>query len=171
MARDCPFLKWDSSIGWMGGMRCIASQERVETGSAIYNNYCHNYESGYSRCPHFKGEPIRSDGCYLTSACVEAMGLADDCDELTALRAFRDGWLAKQSGGREMIDEYYRVAPAIVDAIHLSPNCDDILKELYDSMVVPCVRAIDAGNMEKTLEIYVRWVQKLKYDWLEEKKI
>ncbi|MBQ8507349.1 MAG: hypothetical protein IJ466_07980 [Clostridia bacterium] len=151
-------------------MRCAATRERVESGSALYNNYCHNYESGYSRCPHFKGEPTDNGGCYLTSACVEAMGLADDCNELTVLRGFRDSWLAKQPGGRETIDEYYRIAPPIVDAIHAAPNCAEVLRELYEAMIVPCVREIRAGKMESARELYAGWTRKLKKEWIEEAK-
>ena len=167
MARDCPFLKWDNSIGFLGGLRCIASQERVETGSALYNTYCHNYESGYSKCPHFKGDSgSSSGGCYLTSACVEAMGLADNCLELTTLRSFRDGWLAKQDGGKALIDEYYRIAPKIVDAIHAEPNSDEILRKLYGEMVVPCVEDIEAGDMGKARMRYENWTNRLKLHWL-----
>ena len=42
-------------------------------------------------------------GCYLTTACVAARGLPDTCIELQTLRAFRDGVLARQPGGREEI--------------------------------------------------------------------
>ena len=45
-------------------------------------------------------------GCFLTTAVCEYLGKADDCEELTTLRAYRDEWLAKQSGGVELIEEY-----------------------------------------------------------------
>lgn len=166
MSQDCPFLQWDSSIGLMGGMRCAATRDRVETGSALYSRYCHNYESGFSSCPHFKGEPVDSGGCYLTSACVEAMGLADDCCELCTLRDFRDNWLARQDGGRAQIEEYYQIAPLIVEAIHAVPNCADVLHELYEAMVVPCMREIQAGRLENAREMYTTWMLRLKKDWM-----
>src|SRR5690606_29479169 len=34
-------------------------------------------------------------GCFLTTATCQVVGLADDCWELTTLRHFRDGWLAR----------------------------------------------------------------------------
>lgn len=46
------------------------------------------------------------------------MGLPDDCHELTALRAFRDGYMSAIPGGADDIKEYYRCAPAIVAAIY-----------------------------------------------------
>lgn len=165
MARDCPFLKWDNNIGIMGGLCCIAMQERVETGSALYNSYCHNYESGFSRCPHFKAEPEKNN-CYLTSACVDAIGLADDCIELMTLRRFRDNWLVNQPGGREQIEEYYRIAPVIVDAIYNVANCDKVLRDLYNEMIVPCVIEIEAGRLNSARKLYEDWTLRLKKKWI-----
>lgn len=52
------------------------------------------------------------EGCFFTTACVEARGLPDDCEALETLRAFRDACLANRPDGREAIAEYYRMAPA-----------------------------------------------------------
>ena len=79
-----------------------------------------------------------SGGCYLTSACVEAKGLPDDCQELQTLRAFRDGYLAHQTGGQE----------EIVEAINLLPNADEVWTTVYAELVQPCVEMIHAGELE-----------------------
>lgn len=156
MARDCPFLYWDKNAGFMGGLKCRVTDERVETGSALYNSYCHDYESSYSRCPHFRkgNDAPSSSNCFLTSACTEAKGLPDDCTELTVLRRFRDEWLRKQSGGAEEIEEYYRIAPGILTAIHQEENCGEILDELYEELVVPCVRLIEREKYEAARMLY-----------------
>ena len=39
------------------------------------------------------------EGCFITTACCETLGLADDCFELRTLRRYRDEVLAKQPGG------------------------------------------------------------------------
>ena len=39
------------------------------------------------------------EGCFITSACCKALGLADDCFELRALRRYRDDVLAHEPGG------------------------------------------------------------------------
>lgn len=72
-----------------------------------YYKYCRNYD--YSDCPIYKGQD--SSGCFLTSACVEAKGLPDDCSELSVLRHFRDSYLAGIEEGKAEICEYYHVAP------------------------------------------------------------
>lgn len=161
MSRDCPFLYWDNSIGWMGSYACKATRERIQTGSAIYEHYCHNYESSYKQCPHFRPAPDDKN-CFLTSACAGAKHLPDDCRELTVLRAFRDGWLSDQPGGREEIKEYYRIAPGIVAAIHASPDRPAILEKLYDELVLPCVRLIEAGDNEAAHALYRKTVETLK---------
>ena len=102
---------------------------------------------------------------------MEAMGLADNCLELRTLRSFRDGWLVKQDGGKALIDEYYRIAPKIVDAIHAEPNSDEILRNLYSEMVVPCVEDIEAGNMGKARMRYENWTNSLKLHWLGEAEV
>lgn len=43
-----------------------------------------------------------------------AMGLPDDCYELTVLRGFRDNYLKNRENGAQDIADYYRNAPQIV---------------------------------------------------------
>ena len=40
------------------------------------------------------------EGCFITTACCEALGLDDDCFELRTLRRYRDQVLAKTAGRR-----------------------------------------------------------------------
>ena len=90
----------------------------------------------------------------MTSACVEARGLLDDCEELTILRDFRDNWLKQQPGGAEEIAEYYMTAPQIVAEINKQADAREIWNELYDALVVPCVKLIRCGKMERARERY-----------------
>lgn len=166
--RDCPFLYWDNTLGWLGGLRCRKTGDQIQTGSALYENYCHNWESSYKQCANFV--PAKeSGGCYLTSACVEAMGMADDCRELTVLRRFRDEWLAKQPEGKQEIDEYYKTAPAIVAKIHAQEDCGVLLKKLYEQLVLPCVRYIEGGKYESAYTLYKKVTRKLQKEYMEGK--
>ena len=70
----------------------------------------------------------KSSGCFLTTACVEYKGLADDCEELTKLRAFRDNYLKTTEEGKAVVEEYYRIAPQIVEKINASAK----KAEIYD---------------------------------------
>lgn len=161
MARDCPFLEWSSSSGFFGGYRCKVTKDSILTGSAIYENFCHNWESGYSRCPHMKGEENTSS-CFITSACIKAQGLPDDCHTLTVLRHFRDSWLAKQPNGEKEIESYYNIAPDIVRRINCSPNSQAKYQFLLDNFINPCVSLIEKQNYQAAFEKYKEMVQKLQ---------
>lgn len=100
-------------------------------------------------------------GCFLTSACTEAMGLADDCYELTVLRRFRDTYLQGRSGGGALIRKYYEVAPEIVRKIKQKSGCGAIWQEIYREMVQPCVLLIEKGRYEEALEHYKNKTERL----------
>lgn len=122
---------------------------------------------GQSSSPGLDGEKkINQDRriCFLTTAICEYHGKPDDCEELTTLRAYRDNWLAKQLGGKELIEEYYTIAPGIVRAMKGSPNYGKICEELLSCYIRPCLDLIAQDKNEECKEIYiqmVRYVQNL----------
>lgn len=141
---------------------CLKKQDYVN--SDCYYKYCRNYD--YSYCPIYKGES--SGGCYLTSACVEAKGLPDDCYELMTLRKFRDGWLREQKDGEADIAAYYSTAPAIVDAIKKRPDSMTVFDMIYAELVRPCVDWIEQGKLEEARRHYQAFTLKLKEQYLVE---
>lgn len=100
-------------------------------------------------------------GCFLTSACVKARGLPDDCEELTVLRQYRDGYLRSRPDGAEEIREYYHIAPQIVEAVNAKGNALEIWNRVYEEMVLPCVRMIQNGAMEDAFQLYKDYTIKL----------
>lgn len=127
-----------------------------------YYKYCRNYD--YDDCPIYKGND--TSGCYLTSACVEAKGLPDDCHELTVLRSFRDGYLRTTATGGADICEYYHTAPAIVEKIHALPNAKDIFDQIYLELVLPCVEMIESGKNEEAYATYKNYTRKLQAQYI-----
>ena len=93
-------------------------------------------------------------GCYLTTACVRARGLADDCAALETLRGFRDGYLARTADGRREIERYYAIAPEIVAAIEDRPDSPEIWEQLYAHLIEPCVEMIHRGENERAYRHY-----------------
>ena len=128
----------------------------------IYYKYCRNYD--YDDCPIYKGED--SSGCFLTSACVEARGLPDDCHELTVLRQFRETYLRAQPSGAEEIAEYYFVAPQIVSAIKKRADAHAIFGAIYEKLVAPCVAMIERGENEAAHQLYRQTVEELREMYL-----
>ena len=105
-------------------------------------------------------------GCYLTTACVEQRGLPDDCDELTTLRLFRDGYMKAQPGGKEDILEYYEKAPKIVEIISRQNNKNEVYDYIYNDVIVPCVKYIKNGENEAAYEKYRAMVKQLETEYL-----
>lgn len=162
--RYCPFLESSGNL-FGASYRCKKTEESIDSGSSLYDNYCANWESnsrgtGYSECPHMKGSSSGS-GCFLTSACIEAMGLPDDCDELTTLRQFRDGWLKNQPFGQEAIWQYYAIAPQIVNAVRTATDSKQVYRGIYDHMIMPCVQLIRAQKMNQAYETYRQYTAAL----------
>ncbi|HWS72754.1 MAG TPA: DUF4157 domain-containing protein, partial [Thermoanaerobaculia bacterium] len=99
--------------------------------------------------PPAAAAPARSF-CFLTTACVEARGLPDDCEELTVLRRFRDEYVRNAPGGEALIAHYYSVAPRIVAALDERPDRAAILDQIY-GMVRDCIAAIGRGEAQRAL--------------------
>lgn len=111
-----------------------------------------------------KGKP--TGGCFLTTACVEAMNLPDDCHELQVLRKFRDGFVSETQEGRELIKEYYEIAPRIVQSANAAGNGKEVFKGLY-SEIREVVSLIDNNQPDKAYLSYCEMTTRLKSKYLE----
>ena len=96
--------------------------------------------------------------CWITTAVCRSQGKPDDCDELNALRRYRDGWLSQTEQGRELIREYYRTAPRLTACMEVTGFDYDKLYKMY---ILPCMQDISAGRYESCRDKYVEMVTKL----------
>jgi hypothetical protein len=103
----------------------------------------------------------KKGGCFLTTACVEHRGLADNCRELERLREFRDTYVRFIDGGPSLLQEYYLQAPLILSKLRASESRDAELAMVYDSIKM-AVHFIDAGRTEEALQCYVKMYAALK---------
>ena len=102
-------------------------------------------------------------GCFLTEAVVGKRGMeADDGPTLTALRAFRDGYMQETAERRALVERYYVIAPRIVAAI---PGGHEDWAWIGERVDV-AVAAIDAGDRDMAFGIYVDMVRHLEWLWL-----
>jgi len=145
---SCPFYWWNNHYA------CRKSGKDVNEDT--YYKYCRNYD--YDDCPIYKGND--TSGCFLTSACVEAKGLPDDCYELTVLRKFRDEYMANLDCGKCEINHYYHVAPAIVEKI--KATAPEMFGKIYEELVAPCVKMIEEANMDGAHVLYRNYVLELE---------
>lgn len=122
-------------------------------------------------CDHFwEKDTVENSGytdgssgsfCFLTSACVKYYGKADDCEELTKLRNFRDNQLRKSFEGEKLIEEYYKIAPKIVERIEASDKKKEYYEFIYHQ-IKECLWLIDRGNYVQAVDVYRNMVMKLK---------
>lgn len=103
--------------------------------------------------------------CFVTTAVCEAEGKADDCAELTAFRAFRDGWLSQTEQGRGLIEEYYETAPAVVAAMRWGDDEAARCKALRRDWLTPCYEALLRGDNEGCKSVYTRMILSLKDEY------
>ena len=104
--------------------------------------------------------------CFLTTACVEARNLPDDCYELTTLRNFRDTYVQDLPEGKAIIGEYYDIAPRIIEKINSSKNSLSIYENLYDRLVQKSIELIELGRKKQAFENYRNIVRELKKNYL-----
>lgn len=117
------------------------------------------------RCSDLVGAKI--GGCYLTEACTTAMGLADDCVELTLLRQFRDNYLAHQPSGHQLINIYYQYAPKILLAIRQRDDEEEILRKLY-AIIHQCVGQIKSNKLEACFDTYCKMTYEIAHEFIPE---
>ena len=92
---------------------------------------------------------------------AERRGEPDDGPALTALRAFRDGYMMRTPERRALVAEYYEIAPKLVAAI----PADHAEWERIAGAVDAAVDAIAAGADDRAFGIYAALVGRLEADW------
>ncbi|EFM11069.1 stress protein [Paenibacillus curdlanolyticus YK9] len=107
-----------------------------------------------------------SSSCFITTAVCRSLGRADDGYELTAFRAFRDNWLSEQADGERLIQEYYSVAPIIVNHIDAEADRETIYSRIWNDYLEACLRAIENGSYQRCKDIYCGMVNDLKLRYL-----
>lgn len=167
---DCRYYSWNS-----GDNDCFKLQRRVK--SSVADQYCSSWN--YLDCPVFKSysndaydlrnefESFLNDysgGCFLTTACVEARHLPDNCEELETLRRFRDTWL--QENHPCDVPYYYAVAPRIVATINARKDSADVWNKLYNELVMPCLKMIQLGDNEGAYAHYKKTTLELERSYL-----
>lgn len=103
------------------------------------------------------------EGCFITTACCETLGLSDDCFELRTLRRYRDTVLAKRPGGAEEIAAYYTLAPLILARLPHDAR-EQRLRAVYARYILPAALAARFGLSVLAYRLYVRTLEELAGD-------
>lgn len=136
---------WANSGGWGNG-------DWIDSGWSNSSNGGSWVDSGWNNS---------GSGCYVTTACVEYMGLDDNCDELETLRYYRDILVEKDENFRNEVLDYYRKAPVIVQKIMQSSEKEECLEDLYKQLVQKCVSLLKEERFEEAKKHYMEVYRKL----------
>lgn len=99
-------------------------------------------------------------GCFISTAVCKYSGLADDCELLETLRAWRDDYLLSTPEGTAMVEHYYKVAPGYVAAIGAKDEATQmqIWRELF-RLIATAAHHIRVRDHAITLAYYMAAVE------------
>ncbi|MDE2183668.1 MAG: hypothetical protein KGJ78_11675 [Alphaproteobacteria bacterium] len=155
-----------SSLTKLGGPfpsqdACQAYLNQQGSDQGVYSGTFPGGNAVSKQCVYRGSTVSYAEGCFLTTACVEYAGLADNCDELMLMRALRDRYLARFQEGRLVIDQYYRVAPRIVERIRQAPDRQRILRGILGE-VRATAHAVSGRDFEIATARYAAMVSRLQ---------
>lgn len=104
--------------------------------------------------------------CYITTAVCESLGKGDDCRELNLLRSYRDEYMLSSKDGAKMVDEYYDIAPTIVNRINKCDNASEIYKNIFDTYLSPCISLIEDNRLEECKDLYEKMTRTLEVRYM-----
>ncbi|MDR1349211.1 MAG: hypothetical protein LBJ59_00245 [Zoogloeaceae bacterium] len=130
----------------------LASPQVAEWRKAMETIPCDNNKrlgapSGFSK-------DATEESCYLTTAAVGAVGLADDCWELETLRRFRDAYLQVSVAGQTLVRRYYRFAPRLVASISRRADARKVWLKTYFFGILPAALCARLGFNRLATAIY-----------------
>lgn len=97
--------------------------------------------------------------CFITTAVCKASGKSDNCWELQLLRKFRDDYLLQTPEGKLLVDIYYQVAPAIVEALDALPTASSAYAYLKGNFIDTALQRISVGDHKGATGIYTRMIE------------
>ncbi|MBU2104642.1 MAG: hypothetical protein KKF67_02625, partial [Nanoarchaeota archaeon] len=128
------------------------------------------YDKGYKWGAEHRGDSSSDNSsggsssiCYLTTACVDSMGLNDNCLELNVLRKFRDNVLLPSIS--QVVKEYYAMAPDIISAINDKDNSKEIWENVYKD-ITRAVSLVFRGDFNRAFNHYQQMTLGLKENYL-----
>ena len=104
---------------------------------------------------------FNSGCCFISTAIYANFGFDDDCSDLKLLRNYRDDYLLKTKEGQKIVDNYYLIAPIIVNQIEMFENKKEIYSDIYDQHLKNIVYLVNNNKLESASEKYEEMVKEL----------
>ena len=117
-------------------------------------------DTGYAPEHH-----VVDKGCFITTATCMSLNKGDDCEELMAMRRYRDMSTVKNPLIAELVREYYRIAPVIVKRIDARPEKAQIYQQLWDKYISKTYACIKREDYDNATKLYVSMVADLSEEY------
>lgn len=137
-----------------------AGIEKVKVAGWIAKNEEEKTEDTYYRTESTTSD-YSSSFCFITTATCTALGKGDQCEELQLIRWYRDSYLMLEEDGVELIKEYYRIAPMIIEKIDNKKESKAIYRRIFQEYICKCYKLISNRNYKKAKEKYIEMVMDL----------
>ncbi len=133
------------------------------TGWIQSNQVKQSYSSSrsYSSSSSVSSYSSSKSWCFLTTATCIALGKEDNCDEILNYKKYRDEHLRFDDNGRDLIVEYYRIAPGIVEKIDAEKNAKELYLQLYNQYIKVGYDYLQKSDLVNAKRIYIEMVQQL----------
>jgi hypothetical protein len=99
--------------------------------------------------------------CFISTAVFSNIGFDDDCSDLKILRYYRDNYLLNTINGRRMVEDYYSIAPIIVNQIDRLPNKNQIYSDIYSQYLKKIILLINQNEFDSASQKYKTMVDDL----------
>lgn len=102
--------------------------------------------------------------CFITTAMVEYFGLPDTGITMRTLRAFRDGYMSSTPEMKADVEEYYKIAPGLVEKL----NDPELISENKKHSIFSRIKgyidlAVDQITAEQNEAAYTTYKQMVEY--------
>ncbi len=113
----------------------LKSPYKFDSGAFLKKYASHGYLSGSIGSSETKEEEKKEESCcYVTSACLDDLGLSRDCDEMRAMKDLTKNHILKSFSGIRDYVRYGRRAPAVVEAIRSRTDSREVWQGVYGSL-------------------------------------
>ncbi len=150
----------------MGEAPSLMAKEMTQKMVELWNEKMPEYKIGHSTVSSIQGGFKKGIFCYITTAVCKSLNKPDDCYELNTLRRYRDEYLLATESGKEIVEEYYNIAPTIVKRIDKEADSAKIYENIWQDYLSPCIRLIEEGKREDCRELYSDMVRKLERKYM-----
>ncbi|WP_026691847.1 tetratricopeptide repeat protein [Peribacillus kribbensis] len=144
--------------------RLEEEKKKKEQGSTTSYSSSSSYSKSSSGS--YSSSSSSRSGCFLTTATCMALGKKDNCEEILAFKKFRDEWLIMQEEGSGLIQEYYHMAPALVEKIDSRKDALQIYQYIWNKYIQNGYKHLLQQDFPKAKEIYVQMVLEIQQQYL-----